>query len=79
MRQLCASGAFRSNADAERIAMLVAGDEVTMKRAALLLRQWYELVPPYLLFLKPCTTFSQLNDVVKVSVLSHSENEKYFG
>lgn len=63
---MCASGHFRTNAEAEKVAMIVAGDIPTITLVSAQLDNWFELVPPYLLFVRPCATLPQLRDVVKV-------------
>uniref|UniRef100_A0A1I7VEG4 Nuclear pore complex protein Nup85 n=2 Tax=Loa loa TaxID=7209 RepID=A0A1I7VEG4_LOALO len=65
VRDMCTSGFFRTNADAEKVAMIVAGDISTITSVSAQLDNWFELVPPYLLFVRPCATLPQLKDVVK--------------
>lgn len=63
---MCTSGIFQVNAEAEKVAMIIAGDIPTITSVSAQLDNWFELVPPYLLFVRPCATLSQLKDIVKV-------------
>lgn len=63
---MCTSGLFRTNAEAEKVAMIIAGDIPTITSVSAQLDNWFELVPPYLLFVRPCATLPQLKDAVKV-------------
>lgn len=65
VRNLCSSGIFQSNLEAQKVALIVAGDIPTIRSVALLLDNWFELVPPYLLFVRPRATLPQLRDAVK--------------
>ncbi|OZC07509.1 Nup85 Nucleoporin [Onchocerca flexuosa] len=65
VRNMCTSGFFQSNTEAEKIAMIIAGDIPTIVSVSAQLDNWFELVPSYLLFVQPCATLSQLKDVVK--------------
>lgn len=63
---MCTRGLFRTNAEAEKVAMIIAGDIPTITLVSAQLDNWFELVPPYLLFIRPCATLPQLKDAVKV-------------
>uniref|UniRef100_A0A158Q8C9 Nuclear pore complex protein Nup85 n=1 Tax=Elaeophora elaphi TaxID=1147741 RepID=A0A158Q8C9_9BILA len=65
VRNMCTSGVFRTNAEAEKVAMIIAGDIPTITSVSAQLDNWFELVPPYLLFVRPCATLPQLRDAVK--------------
>ncbi|KAL3993689.1 Nup85 Nucleoporin family protein [Acanthocheilonema viteae] len=65
VRNMCTSGLFRTNAEAEKVAMIIAGDISTITSVSVQLDNWFELVPPYLLFVQPGATLPQLRDVVK--------------
>ncbi|VDO29482.1 unnamed protein product [Brugia timori] len=62
---MCTRGLFRTNAEAEKVAMIIAGDIPTITLVSAQLDNWFELVPPYLLFIRPCATLPQLKDAVK--------------
>lgn len=63
---MCSDGMFRSNMEAQKVAMIIAGDVSTIRSIGPQLDNWFELVPPYLLFVRPCATLTQLREVVKV-------------
>uniref|UniRef100_A0AAF5Q4S4 Nuclear pore complex protein Nup85 n=3 Tax=Wuchereria bancrofti TaxID=6293 RepID=A0AAF5Q4S4_WUCBA len=65
VRNMCVRGLFRTNAEAEMVAMIIAGDIPTITSVSAQLDNWFELVPPYLLFIRPCATLPQLKDAVK--------------
>ncbi|KAK6102858.1 Nup85 Nucleoporin family protein [Brugia pahangi] len=65
VRNMCTRGLFRTNAEAEKVAMIIAGDIPTITMVSAQLDNWFELVPPYLLFIRPCATLPQLKDAVK--------------
>ncbi|VIO92891.1 Uncharacterized protein BM_BM5485 [Brugia malayi] len=65
VRNMCTRGLFRTNAEAEKVAMIIAGDIPTITLVSAQLDNWFELVPPYLLFIRPCATLPQLKDAVK--------------
>ncbi|MCP9257880.1 putative RNA-binding protein EEED8.10 [Dirofilaria immitis] len=65
VRNMCINGVFETNAEAEKVAMIIAGDIPTITSVSAQLDNWFELVPSYLLFVQPCATLPQLKDVVK--------------
>ncbi|VDM42234.1 unnamed protein product [Toxocara canis] len=76
VRDLCDSGRLWGKGEAEKIALIVSGDPSALKRISGLLDSWFELMPAYLMFLRPCATLSDLHEIVQECMKMHgSQNE----
>lgn len=66
LRDLCDSGRLWGKGEAEKIALVVSGDSTALKRISGLVDSWFELMPAYLLFLRPRAAPSDLHEIVQV-------------
>uniref|UniRef100_A0A914ZTA6 Nuclear pore complex protein Nup85 n=1 Tax=Parascaris univalens TaxID=6257 RepID=A0A914ZTA6_PARUN len=62
---LCDSGRLWGKGEAEKIARVVSGDSTALKRISCLVDSWFELMPAYLLFLRPRAAPSDLHEIVQ--------------
>ncbi|VDM97564.1 unnamed protein product [Thelazia callipaeda] len=65
LQEKCVNGVFETNPEAEKVALLIAGDIPTIMQIAPELDNWFELVPAYLLFVHPRATLLQIKEAVE--------------